>query len=266
MKVISVLNIKGGVGKTTTSINLAAGAAKKGKRVLLVDLDGQANSTAMLMDHSYSKDEMTVVDCLIDPTMTKEAIIKTPHGFDLLPSRLDLFVIETSILIDVRKAQHNRLLKIIQEVKEKYDLIIVDCNPSLGIMTTNAIYACKNRQGNILIPIKIDKGATDGFVTTISFIEDMNEKYDMDVDYQILVTMKNRNNLDKALIEDLGQIAPGKLLNTQIRNQSKPITEAGYTQLPVINNIKANVGEDYRLLVEEMFGVNCPRGRKEVSV
>ncbi len=262
MKVISVLNIKGGVGKTTSSINLAAGAAQRGQRVLLIDLDGQANATSILMDKVYSKEEVTVVDCLMDSTKTKESIVNTNHGFDLLPSRLDLFVIETSILIDVRKAQHNRLLKILQEVKDDYDCVIIDCNPSLGIMTTNAIYACKNRQGKIFIPIKIDKGAIEGFMTTVSFIQDMNEKYDMDVDYRILITMKNRNNIDKMVIEDLGQVAPGKLLSTHIRNQAKPITEAGYKQTLVLFNQKANVGEDYRMLMNEVFGATCPEGGK----
>lgn len=262
MKVLSVINIKGGVGKTTTSINLAAGLAQANQRVLLIDLDGQANSTNILTDQEIDTSSITIVECIKEPQEVKKAIIKTKHGFDLIPSRIDLFIIETSLLLDIRASQQNRLYKMIEQVKEDYDIVIVDCNPSLGIMTTNAIYACKNSQGKVLIPIKIDKGATDGFKTTVSFIDDMNDKYDMDVDYQILITMKNRNNIDKRLAEELGQIAPRKVFETSIRNQSKPITQAGYEQTLVIDNQKAGVAEDYRNLIHEVLGQIAPR--KEV--
>ncbi len=248
------LNIKGGVGKTTTSINLAAGLANVGQKVLLIDFDGQANATSIVLNTNIYDDELSIVEALVDPKVSKQAIRKTELGFDIMPSRLNLFVIEKKIMLDCTTPQQNRLLNVIKQVNDDYDHIIIDCNPSLNMLSSNAVFSCKNEKGIVIIPIKVDKGATDGFSATINFINEMNEGFDLNIDYRVLITMMNRNNLDKSVVEDLTNIVGDKLFQTKIRNQSKPITEAGYNQRAVISNLKANVGLDYRNFVNEIIG------------
>ncbi|MGB4984227.1 MAG: ParA family protein [Erysipelotrichaceae bacterium] len=247
----TILNIKGGVGKTTTSINLARGLSNQGKRVLLIDLDGQANATSIITNNNnYS---LSIVDCLLNPRLTKETIVKTDLGFDLLPSVLSLFVVEKKIMLDTTNPQHLRLWKVIKEIINDYDEIIVDCNPSLNILSNNAVFVCKEKLGEIIIPIKIDKGAIDGFKTTINFINEINENYDLDITYRVLLTMLNRNNLDKQIADEFKLLVDDKLFVTKIRNQSKPITEAGLNKKAVVDNAKTNVGIDYQSLVKEIL-------------
>ncbi|MFV0380925.1 MAG: ParA family protein [Breznakia sp.] len=242
MKTISILNMKGGVGKTTTSINLATGLAVKNYTVLIIDLDPQANSTDfylknknyVFIDQMLHGHDVHVYETRID-------------NLSFIPSRLELALAEKQILLD-NKAQHNRLYKVIKKVKDNFDYIIIDCPPILNLLTVNAL----NASDEVIIPIKVDKGAEKGFKITLQNIQEIADSYDLDIDHKILFTMVNKNNTDKQRIEDITANRKNHIIKTQIRYQSKPITSSAYFTEAVING-NSNVGADYLQLVKEIL-------------
>ncbi len=246
-RTISILNQKGGVGKTTTSVNLANVLGSKDYKVLVIDLDPQANSTDMLIN-IVDEEGYTFVDSVLEG---KEEAVTYPTVFanvDLLPSRLDLATTEKNILISP-KAQHNRLYKGIKGIMKQYDFIIIDCPPILNMLTVNAL----NVSDEVIIPIKIDKAAEKGFEMTLRNIKDMSESYDLDIAYKVLFTMVTRTNVDKLKIEEISNACDaGCVIQTHIRNQAKPIKEATYSQKSIIN-AKTGVGNDYVDLVNELL-------------
>ena len=153
MQILSISNQKGGVGKTTTSAALSAAIANKEKRVLLVDLDPQANLTMMLANHSPDTIPVTVADVLakvIDdrPISPGEGIIKIDEHIDLLPSNIQLSGLETSLVNAM--SRENILKTYLSEIKHKYDYVIIDCMPSLGMLTINALAA----SDSVIIPVQ----------------------------------------------------------------------------------------------------------------
>lgn len=194
MRMIRILmNIKGGVGKTTTAINMGVGFSDLNKKTLLVDLDGQANSTFIILGKKIDKDQLSVAEAILDPSKTKDAILKTQYeNLDILPSKLSLFNSERHVLMDVSGGQSAKVQKMLKHVEDQYDEIIIDCNPSRGILNTNAVYACKGLKGEVIIPILIDINAVDGFVNTVNFINEINEATDSNIEWKVLFTMFNR--------------------------------------------------------------------------
>lgn len=250
MKTISILNMKGGVGKTTTAINLVTGLGVMGYKVLLVDFDPQANSTDVLMKQTrafnYIDEVLEGVDPLPAQTMYENV--------DIMPSRLELALTERKILLGT-KAQHSRLYKALKPLCDAYDYMIIDCPPILNLLTVNAL----NTSNEVIIPIKIDKAAEKGFNITLRNLQEIAESYDLDLDYRVLFTMVNRNNTDKARIQAISEICKSKTMKTTIRYQAKPVTEAGYNQTAVITG-KSKVSDDYQELVNELISTwtSCP--------
>ena len=167
-KIIAIANQKGGVGKTTTTINIAASLAAMDKRVLVVDADPQANATSGLgVDvETVSK---SVYECLIDCIPAAEAIEKTGiEGLDLMPSHIDLVGAEIEMIsLDDRES---RLKKALQSVKNDYDFILIDCSPSLGLITINALTAATS----VIIPVQCEYFALEGLgklLNTIKIIQ-----------------------------------------------------------------------------------------------
>ena len=258
-KIISVLTIKGGAGKTTTAINLAAGLAALGKKVLLVDLDGQANATKILLGRGLIKDELSMYDCLLDSEITTKAIQpvelkKFDYSFDLLPANMNLFVAEKKILLDENIVEkHKCLQKAIKTVIDVYDAIIIDNNPSLNQLATNSIYACSNNTGEILIPIMVDQGGVDGFWMTVDYIKQINSQCGTDIDFRILHTIAGKSKTEKVAIETIRNSLPDNWFETVIRSQRTPVMKAGFNQTVVMQR-DIGVGEDYRALAAEVLG------------
>ena len=145
-KVISITNHKGGVGKTSTAVTLAAGLAKRGEKVLVIDSDPQANFTLSVGDDDPQEIEITLKTIYEDIFAgrlkgVKKYVRRSKEGFDYVPANLDLAALEMQLTGCVGKEQ--RLSEFVDKAKEKYSVILIDCNPSLGVLTQNAMIAAK---------------------------------------------------------------------------------------------------------------------------
>lgn len=164
-KIISIANQKGGVGKTTTSINLSAALAELGKKVLLVDADPQANSSSGLGIEIRDLSK-TIYECLVNNIDPRKAILKTEvKNLDLLPSHIDLVGAEIELMnMDNRET---RLKRVLSEVDTDYDYIIIDCSPSLGIITVNALTASHS----LIIPVQCEFFALEGIAKLLNTVK-----------------------------------------------------------------------------------------------
>ena len=148
-RIIAIANQKGGVGKTTTAVNLAAALAQSGSRVLLVDLDAQGNAT---MGSGVDKRELTASTCdvLLEEVHAADAVVHTPEGFDLMPGNTDLTAAEIELMDEDGREQ--RLKRALDTLRPKYDYIIIDCPPALSLLTLNALTAADS----VLVPMQCE--------------------------------------------------------------------------------------------------------------
>ncbi|MDB8987079.1 AAA family ATPase [Parabacteroides merdae] len=250
MKKISVLNIKGGVAKTTSAINVAAILAEEGNKVLVVDVDAQSNLTMAFK--SYDIDDLSVSDVLLSKSVEVNEVIKeTEHeNIDILPSNISLAFAEKKILVDVTRSQQNRLKRILDELEDKYDYCIIDCPPSLNMITINALVA----SDEVIVPIKIDKFALDGLEYLLESIDEIKEEFNPNLQFKgCFVTMDTSTTVNKEIKKALKDILKDKMFDTSIR-QNVTVTEASFEQIPVVNYKKnSNASKDYRALVKEVF-------------
>ncbi|MCH1942444.1 ParA family protein [Holdemania massiliensis] len=277
MEVITIVNFKGGTGKSETTRNLAKGNAEKGKRVLVIGNDPQGDITKALSPttSSISKIDLSAVvsenelihailnhinyevelsDLYLQPKKIKEAIIHTDiENLDIIPSTLNLSNSEIKIRSDATMPQHNRISMMLREVKNDYDLVLIDCAPALNLLTINAICATTSK---ILIPLKIDEGGLSGWALTVQLIHKICEGYGLDIDYVVLFTMVQKTSHGwlkecDQIIKSFSRILGKKVFKTVIRNQAKGVLSAGFKKDFTIDG-KSGVSEDYRNLVEEL--------------
>ena len=246
-KIIAVANQKGGVGKTTTSVNLSAAFAEMGKKVLLIDCDPQGNATSGL---GIEKDglELSIYDALINDTPMEEIIIQTQFGLDVVPSVMDLAGAEVE-LVNLEDKQY-RLKKAVELVKEKYDYILIDCPPSLGHVTLNALTAADS----VLLPLQCEFYALEGLSQLLSTVqlvqEQLNEK--LRIEGLVLTMYDSRTNLAEQVVEEVKTHFPDMVYATKIPRNVR-LSEAPSFGKPISAYASSSKGaQAYMSLAEEV--------------
>ena len=251
-KIIAVTNQKGGVGKTTTSVNLSSCLAYEGKRTLLVDCDPQSNSTSGL---GYERGDYTlsVYDCLIDPEKTKDAVIKTKYmDLYLLPSSSDLSAAEIELAFEENR--ENFLKNALNKIKDDYDYIIIDAPPALGMITINIMTACDS----VLIPIQCEYYALEGLSQLISTIRKIKKSYNKKIEIEgVLGTMYDgRTNLSIQVLDEVKKYFP-YLVYKSIIPRNVRLSEAPSFGEPIIKYDRTSKGADaYISLAKEIINNN----------
>lgn len=257
-KIISLVNQKGGVGKTTTSINLAASLAVLGKKVLLIDFDPQGNATTGL-GINKAKVIYTAYDLMIDRASTKEAIINTAYKrLDIITANTNLSGVETELTqktyIDPTFNKLTQLKTKLQEVREEYNYIIIDCPPSLGVITVNALTA----SDSIIIPVQCEFYALEGItqiLTTVSMVREMI-KHNVEIEGVLLTMLDARTNLGLEIVEEVQKYFKEKVYNTIIPRMIKLTEAPSYGKPIVAYDPKCRGTEAYLNLAKEVIERN----------
>ena len=229
-KVISVVNQKGGVGKTTTAVNLSTALAAIGKKILLVDLDPQGNLSTGL-GFNYNKREVTIYDIIKDNNLkTIDAINQTKiPGLNIILSSINLSGIEFELAVDSDK--NKKLINKISSIKKEYDYIIIDCPPSLGILTVNSLVA----SNSLLVPLQCEFYALEGLAQLLRTVETIktNLNESLYLEGIILTMYDSRNRLSEDVVADAREHLGKKVFETVIPRNVR-LSEAPSHGLPAI--------------------------------
>lgn len=256
-KIIAFANQKGGVGKTTTAVNLSAALAYRTRgRVLLVDSDPQGNATSGL---GINKREVkhSVYDVVIGSCSAKEAVVRTKYkNLDIMPSSIDLAAAEIELVDMENRAL--RLKNALAAILKDYDYICIDCPPSLGLLTLNALAACTS----ILVPIQCEFYALEGLSQLMATVRTVKRLYNSYIDMEgVLLTMYDaRLNLTMQVVEEVKKYFPQKVFKTVIPRNVR-LSEAPSFGEPVIYYDFASKGsQSYLALADEIIANNRTEG------
>ena len=255
-KIISLVNQKGGVGKTTTAVNLSASLAKKNKKVLLIDTDPQGNATSGVgVDKSV---QFSVYDVLVDGVDIENTIQKTEiSGLEVCPSNINLAGAEVQ-LVSVNEREY-RLKEKINAIKDNYDYVIIDCPPSLGIVTLNAFTA----SDSVLIPIQCEYYALEGLgqlINTINLVKKRMNK-SLSIEGALLTMYDARTNLSNQVVREVKNYFDEKVYKTVIPRNVK-LSEAPSYGMPIcMYDTRSKGSKCYEKFTKEFIKINESKSR-----
>lgn len=255
-KAIAIFNQKGGVGKTTTNINLAACLAVKGKRVLVLDTDPQGNTTSGLGISKKSLDK-TMYELLTEENIDAAKAVKNTgfKGLDIIPASVKLAAAEIEMV--GMEGRESRLKESIASIKDDYDYIFIDCPPSLGLLTINSLTAVDS----VLIPIQCEFYALEGVSQLMSTIEIVKKNLnpDLEVEGVILSMFDGRTNLSLQVVEEVKKYFKEKVYTTVIPRNVR-LAEAPSYGLPIVEYDPSSKGaQAYAEFAEEFLDVEAIR-------
>lgn len=242
MKIIALVNHKGGVGKTTTTLNLGKALSLLGKKVLMIDNDPQANLTVSTNKENY---EPTITEVYLEEINLP--IVKVSENYDLVVASLSLAETEGKLQTDVNG--YFKLKKAIAKLENKYDYVLIDCPPSLGILTINAMIVATE----VLVVVQSQFLAVKGLTTIVDLVEKLREYLNPTLYITgLLLTQIGRNVITKSIIEAVREAYPHKVFETTIR-QNIALAEASAVCKDIFSyNSKSIAAEDYLNLAKEI--------------
>ncbi|MDU4658727.1 MAG: ParA family protein [Clostridium butyricum] len=237
MKIISFLNIKGGVAKTTSCVNVAAQLGREGKNVLIIDMDPQSNATKYL--HMYNPNLKGTYEILNGEDVAVQGTV-----FD------NVWLIPANISLIMSESEETRIKKWLQSKNTNtFDYVLIDCPPSLGMLSINALVA----SDYVIVPLKIDKFSLDGFEYLMSSIQEVKEEFNSNLNVLgILITMDKATRINKEIKGELKEEL-GDLMFKQTIRDNVDVIKSTFESKPIIYmNKNANASKDYIKFVEEM--------------
>ena len=252
-KIIAVANQKGGVGKTTTSVNLAASLAVLEKKVLLVDADPQGNATSGLGYELKELENATIYECIVDGLEPEKAILKTEiEGLFLLPSNIDLVGAELEMLNFENREKV--LSKILNSIRDNYDYVIIDCSPSLGLITVNSLTAANS----VIIPVQCEYLALEGLGKLLNTIKIIQKRLNTELEIEgfVLTMYDARLRLSNQVAAEVKKHFEDMVFETIIQRNTKLAEAPSYGQPVILYDAECRGTVNYLNLAKELLRKN----------